>query len=256
MRNTLTIIGLGRTVRGTPTPSSPVGLFVKRDGLQGFEGLPAGRRESLARALSHGEHDVPVRLPARTMTVDGWIIAHDLDELRKFAMRVRGWGATGERFPLLFDHQRLMLTATVRRISAEAPDTGVRWHRFLRAAFQVQFLAADPRWYGETVNTLPRAGLATAIEVEHDGNFPAHPVIEIPDAPSSYAISSPGGTFSVNGATPGGLHRIDLRNGRVTRDGVWMESVGRGQTWAVPDEKRWPHTLSAPGRVLIQNTYV
>lgn len=254
MDGILTISGLGRVVRGAPTADHQTGLFVGKNGFQGWEGLPAGRREALARAMGHGEHDTPVKLPSRVITIDGWIIAHTMLELRRFSQSVTGWGATGDRFPLLVDHQLQMLTAMVRRISAEAPDTGTRWGRFLKARFQVQFLAADPRRYGGG-HIYPDAGSATSISVEHDGNFPAYPVVEIPAAPANYTITSPAGVFTVAGATAGGTHRVDLRTGRVTRDGVAMP-VGRGRLWAVPDGQRWTHVLSAPGRVLIEDTYV
>lgn len=255
MRNTLTIGGLGRFVRGTPTPDDQTGVFVKSGGLQGWEGLPAGRRETLSRAVSHGEHDVPVRLPARVITVDVWIIERTLYALRRESQRFRAWGATGDRFQLTVDHQGQVLHATVRRILAETGDTGVRWRRFYRGSGQVQFVAADPRQYGES-HTYPETGTGTDLQVVHYGTFPAHPVIEIPSAPSAYTIMSPAGTFWVTGASAGGTHRVDMRTGRVTRNGVWMQGVGRGRIWAVPDGQPWPHTLSVPGRVLIDDTYV
>lgn len=255
MRNTLTITGSGRTVRGTPTPENQTGIFVKRDGLQGWDGLPAGRRDALARAVSHGEHDVPVRLPARVITIDVWLIERSLFELGALSRRFRSWGATGDRFTLTVDHQGQELTATVRRISAEANDTGARWGRFLRAAGQIQLVAADPRQYGDA-SVFPASGTGTAMGVYHRGTFPAHPVIEIPSAPDAYAVTSPAGTFTVAGATAGGVHAIDMRTGRVTRNGVWMPGVGRGPLWAIPEGAAWLHNLSVPGRVRVVDTYV
>lgn len=255
MRNMLTITGLGRIVRGTPTQIERKGLFVLKNGLQGQQALSARRRDALARALSHGEHDVPVRLPARVTTLDGAAIERSLELLGKLTSRVSSWGATGERFTLTVDHMGQVTSARVRVMVADVEDAWERRGGLFVSRFQVQFLAADPRKYGATA-TLPGSGTSTSVPVFHRGNFPAAPVIEIPSAPSSYTITSPAGTFTVSGAAAGGTHRIDMRTGRVTRNGVWMQGVGRGPVWAVPEGAVWTHTLSAPGRVLIADTFV
>ncbi|MGX1932040.1 hypothetical protein [Microbacterium resistens] len=88
------------------------------------------------------------------------------------------------------------------------------------------------------------------------GNFPAFPVVEIPSAPAGYTIASSAGTFTVSGATAGGTHTVDLRNGRVRRNGTEMPGVGRGDLWAVPPHQSMKHTLSVPGRVRIADTDV
>lgn len=255
MDNALRISGLGREIRDIPTPDRPTGLFLRPKGFQGWDGLPAGRREALARAVAHGEFDVPVKLPARVLTFDGLAIGRDIHELRNLSQSVTGWGASGDRFALSVDHQEQELTATVRRLLAEAEDTGRRMSEWLVAEFQVQMIAADPRKYGD-VKTFPRTGTATSIDLFHDGNFPAYPVVEIPAASGSYTLATPAGTFTVAGATAGGTHRVDLRTGRVTRNDVWMPDVGRGPLWAVPDGATSTITLSMPGRALVPSTYV
>lgn len=251
MGDGLTIRGRGVTMRGTLGPGE-FGFVIKESGLQGWEGLPEGRREAVQRALSHGEFDVPVKLPARVITVDGHIIARSPFDLNRMAHQINGWGATGDRFPLTVELQGETLTSTVRCVRREAVDSGSRGGDFCAGEFQVQLIAADPRKYaaGDTYPASP------SVWVPSRGNFPAHPIIEIPDAPSSYSVSSPGGTFSVTGAPAGGAHRIDMSTGRVTRDGVWLPDAGRGDLWAVPDGTQWQHTLSAPGMVLLRDTYV
>uniref|UniRef100_UPI00055B0997 hypothetical protein n=1 Tax=Microbacterium paraoxydans TaxID=199592 RepID=UPI00055B0997 len=112
---------------------------------------------------------------------------------------------------------------------------------------------ADPRRYGET-RELPSRGFP--VPVANRGNFPAFPEVVVLDAPASYAITSPGGTFTVSGATAGGTHVVNLRNGRVTRNGVEMFDVGRGSLWAVPPGPAWEHVITAPGLVRITDTYV
>jgi len=256
MENTLTIKGLSRVVRGAPTANHPTGLFVGPKGWQGWEGLPAGRREALARALTHGEHDVPVKLPARVLTIDGLVIADSEYQLRTLSQSVTGWGATGDRFILKVEHQGQELTAIVRRILSEADDTGRRNGLVHVSNFQTQLLAADPRKYGDT-QTLPLdAPATTEIAVYHRGNFPAFPVVVFQAAPSAYAIETPAGRFEVDGATAGGTHRVDLRTGQVTRNGVLMPDVGRGPLWAAPDGPATIIYLSVPGQVEITNTFV
>lgn len=239
------------------------GLFIQPDGFQGWDGLPAGRRESLARAVQHGEHDAPVYLPSRTVTIDGWIIAPTEYELDNESDRLTGAGATGDSIVVSIEHRGKSLWAKGRRILGEADDQGIRHGAHLRSQFQVQFVFADPRKYGN-VNHLPGDTLvpknpdavATSISVFHRGNFPAYPVIVIPAAPAAYTVSAGGKTFTVTGATAGGTHEVRLRSGRVYRSGVEMPGVGRGDLWAVPSGAAMMHTLSVAGRVEITDTFV
>lgn len=254
----------GREILDYPRDMNrPYGLFIGPDGFQGWDGLPAGRREALARAVQHGEYDVPVYLPSRVITVDGWIIAPDEYELGRETMRFTGIGATGERMRVSVKHQGMILWAWCRRILAEAEDTGVRVGKHLRSRFQLQLVCADPRKYGETLS-LPGArqdppsssATDTSILVVHQGNFPAFPLVEIPSAPAAYTISAGGSTFTVTGATPGLTHQVDLRSGRVFRAGVEMPGVGKGALWTVPPDRAVTHSLSVPGRVKITDTFV
>lgn len=254
--STLEIRGDGRVIRGAPSPSTPTGLFVGRDGLQGWQGLPARRREALVRALSDGEHDVPVRLPSRVITIDpGHVLAESEFDLRKLCDKANGWGARGNRFDLTVDQLGQMLTATVRVIAAEAYDRQRRAGGMFLGAWSATLVAPDPRKYAPPVPyTVGSPG--GSVWVSSEGNFPAHPTIEIPDAPSSYSVSSMGGVFTVTGATGGGTHRVDLMTGRVYRNGVLLPGVGHGQLWAIPNGTQWQVFLSAPGRVIHRDTFV
>lgn len=251
MGDGLTMRGRGVTLRGVLGPEE-FGFLIKDKGLQGWEGLPEGRREAVQHALAHGEFDVPVKLPARVITVDGYVIARTAFDLNRMCHQIRGWGAAGDRFTLSVELQGETLASMVRSVKRDAVDTGDRSGGFYSAEFQVQMIAADPRKYAavESFTATPSAWVASR------GNFPTHPVIEIPDAPSAYTVTSPGGTFAVTGAPSGGTHRIDMSTGRVTRDGVWIPDAGRGPLWAVPDGTQWEHTLSAPGRVLMRHNFV
>ncbi|WP_367147227.1 hypothetical protein AB0870_08395 [Microbacterium proteolyticum] len=257
MSDTFRMQGEGVVLRGAPSPSDPTGLFIGPDGLQGWQGLPARRREQLVRALGDGEHDVPVRLPARVMTIDpGVILAASTYELQRFCDQMNGWGATGVRFPLIVQQLGQTLRVTVRVIASEGVDLNRYSAGLHHGLLSAQLVAPDPRKYAVEQRAYPVVAAGGSVLVPSRGNFPAHPVIEIPAAPASWSVSSPAGTFSVTGAPAGGTHRVDLRTGRVYRDGGWLPGVGRGRLWAVPHGTQWAHTLSAPGRVLIRDTYV
>lgn len=255
MRNTLTITGAGITVRGTPVPGSETGIFVAKDGFKGWDGLAAGRREAIPRETTHGEHSVSVYLPGRPITLDVWIIAETLQGLGRASRRWEAWGATGDPFTLAVDHQGQLLTASVQRLASTADDTGSRWRRWYKARGQAQLFADDPRKLGK-LRSFPESGLGTQLDVFHRGTFPAPVIVEIPDAPSSYTVTTPAGTFVVSGVPAGGTHRIDTATGQVTRNGFWMPEAGVGPLWEVPNGSTWRHTLSVPGRVIINDTFV
>lgn len=256
MSEALSIRVAGAEINGRPRDlTRPWGLFVQKGGFQGWGSLPAGRREALARAVAHGEHDVPVYLPSRVVTIDGWAIEENPTKLQKLLERVRGLAATGDRNRVTVTEWGLTRWADARRMSCDADGEGRGYGKYVRAAFQLQFVFSDPRKYGD-VATLPDSGTATSIPVFHYGNFPAFPRVEIPSAPAAYTITSPGGTFTVAGATAGGTHVVDLRRGRVYRNGVEMPGVGRGDLWAVPVGAAWTHTLSVAGRMRIADTFV
>lgn len=240
----------GLVIRGAPRTPGEQGLFVKPDGFQGWGALPASRRDALARAVQHGEHDVPTYLPARVVTIDGWVLASSENDLAERIDQVTGLGATGDRLTFVVEHLGQTRHALGRRIVAEASDTGSRRHR---GEFQIQMVFADPRRYGPLDET-PALG-ATVVVVQR-GNFPGLPVIEVPNAPSSWSVSSPAGTFTVSGAPAGGTHRVDMATGRVTRNGAYLPGVGSGPLWAVPNGAAWTHTLSVPGRVICPPTFV
>lgn len=252
----------GREFLGNPRGSEWSGLVVEPSGFQGWLGLPAGRREALARAVQHGEHDVPVYLPSRIVTIDGYVLGRSEYDFGHEIERLSGLGATGSRFRVTVDMHGEVRHADARRISCTIDDPGYRAGSFI-ADFQVQLLFADPRKYGD-VNYLPGDTLApkdpgataTSIPVFHYGNFPAFPVVEIPSAPASYTVSAGGRAFTVTGATAGGTHEVHLRNGRVYRNGVEMPDVGKGDLWSVPSGAPLVHTLSVAGRVKIPNTFV
>lgn len=239
----------GRVFLGDPHPGISRGLIISPRGFQGWQGITSSRREALARAVQHGEYDTPVYLGSRIVTMDGWIQAATDADLGTLSDSVTGMCSLGKTV-MSVENQSSNRWAEGRVLTAECEDTGMG-----HSEFQVQLVFPDPRRYGQQV-TLPEAGTAMAIAVFHRGNFPAYPLVEIPNAPAAYTITSPGGTFIVTNAQAGGLHAVDLRTGRVYRQGIEMDDVGQGDLWAVPPGEVWEHVLSAPGRTRIKHTYV
>lgn len=247
------IHALGHTFRAVPGMDREYrGAFIKKDGAVGWTGLESSRREALARAVAHGEFDVPVFRGARVATLDSWLLADSIRELDNLTDRIVGLGSDGSRFTVTKESDRRHLNGRARTLTATADDGWVRAGGVYVKGCTLQFVFADPRWYGDSQTT----PLGTSHTVFHRGNFPAFSVVEIPSAPSSYTITSPAGTLTVSGVTAGGTHTVDLRNGRVRRDGVLQPVVGVGELWSVPVGTRWPHILSVPGIVRTPDTFL
>lgn len=241
----------GVELRGARRPGE-TGYIVRKDGLRGWGALPASRREALERAMQDGEFDLPTYLPARVVTVEGIIYAKDEHDLIRKCDAFTALGARGDRDE--FSVQQLGRTrhAYGRRVVAEAEPT--RPHIF-RGEFQLQMVFAKPQKY-EAIVRYPVGDATTIVRAESMGNFPAHPVIEIPNGPSSWSVSTSAGTFTVTGVSPGGTHAVDMATGRVTRDGVYQPGAGTGPLWSIPPAGRMTHELSAPGWVWVSPTFV
>lgn len=93
------------------------------------------------------------------------------------------------------------------------------------------------------------------VGVSHQGNFDAHPVFELTDAPAAYSVASEFGTLTVSNVPAGGVQRLDTRTGRVTRNGV-VVGVARGPLWTIPPGRVIPHSCTAQAWALTPNTYI
>ena len=246
------------TILGHPDPADrrPSGLFVGRDGFQGWDDTPDAVREAIARAGAHGEYDLPAFQAARVFSVDGHAIAWSDQGLDTLHDIVTGVGAAGSRFKVTVTNRGRTLHAFARRGGkALFQDLGFRTGR-RRASFQLQFVAVDPRKYG-TERTYP-AG-AEAIQ---QGNFPASPVLEITGPTPAYTIGTSIGRQLVIGQAlaAGQTHRIELRTGRIYRNGVLqIGAITAGGTWAVPPAVPGVvHTITGPGALLVHltDTYI
>ena len=259
MRNQLEIHAGGALIRAVPEWPRIDGLYVAKDGLQGLRGVETRRREAAARAVEHGEHDVPVLLGSRVVTIDGHIIGRDIREMDDYGRQIAGLGSKGthaEDGRLRFEVKQYgRWFSALGRVMAATVEPGFEFRAdHFVTKFQVQVVFADPRWYGRE-EVFPETGTATEIVAAQRGNFPAHPIIEFPSGPSSATITSPAGTFSYSGLVAGGNVRVNMRTGRVSRNGIDQIDISTsGALWAIPRSKRWTHTLSAPGRVIVPRT--
>lgn len=218
-----------------------------QDGIKGvWEGVDV-RREDTARPLAHGSFDAPVFLASRVIPVSGHFSTRTPAELVHEMNRLTGLLAGGQSGRLSLDDDTGTTWMDVRLGGA----TQVTQLDATTAQFLVTFWAPDPRRYGET------GSFASGSAVFHYGNFPSPVTVTIPSAPASYTISSPGGVFSVSGATAGGTHVVDLRTGRVTRNGSLMLGVSSGATWQMPPGASWVHTVSTgTGTIKVLDTFV
>lgn len=218
-----------------------------QDGIKGvWEGVDV-RREDTPRPLAHGSFDAPVFLAARVIPVSGHISARSGAELVHEMNRLTGLLAGGGTGRLSLDDDTGTTYLDVRLGAA----TQITQLDATTARFLVTFWAPDPRRYGETHS------FASGEPVYQYGNFASPVSVTIPSAPAAYTITSPAGVFSVTGATSGGTHVVDLRTGRVTRNGSLMLGVSSGQTWEMPPGTSWVHTVSTgTGTVKVQDTFV
>lgn len=223
------ILGRPEDIGGKPT-----GLFVKRGGFKGWDDSGGARRDSTPRPTAHGEFDEQTYQGAGIVSVDGWALATSEQQLGHLRSVVTGLGADGQLVRWVVDHQGETLWADARRGDKSTfDDAGIR-HGLLRASFLIQFVRPDPCKYGKQ----RVSGPATSVTVNHFGNFPAAPVIDVTGSmPSGYTINGPDGKqFVVTQALAAGqTHRIDMTTGRLFLNGaLTVRGVGRAQTWTVP----------------------
>lgn len=232
----------GVMILGAPTNSpSPVeGLFVARDGFDGWEdGGGESRREAIPRPGAHGEFDTDVMQGSRPITIDGHALAWSDGKFLSLRDRVMGLCADGRRQRLVVEHRGRTLWADVRRGPKPTfDDRGVRYGR-RHGRFLLQLVAADPRRYGE-VNDFPGGAVAV-----NRGNFPARPQLIVSGtAAGGYTITGRGGRRVVvtRALTSGAPHTIDFARG-----GLWIGGVRRSRSITVYEP--WEIPPGMPGAV-------
>ena len=252
------VVILGRPDDGS---SAPVGLYVGKDGFNGWDDGADVRSTAVARPGAHGMYDLPKLLGARAISIAGWALAESEAKLGWWRSVVTGLGAGGDPVRFTVDHQGETLWADARiEGTTRFQDSGIR-RGLHRASFLLQFSAANPRKFGE-VNV---DGPAVSVVAKNYGNFPASSLIEVTgNMPSGYTINGPGGRkYTVTQAlTTGRTHLVDMANSRLYLDGVQqIGKVSRRDSWAVPNSGSVTLTISpvsGAGLLLVRtpNTYV
>lgn len=225
----------GLTFRGDAAPA----LFtVESDGVSGwFESVDI-RRDDSDRPLSHGSTYAPTFRTGRRVSWTGLILTKSASEQDRAMAQLRGMLSDGQSGRLTVENAGTLRWSDV--VLNGAPT--VRMVVYGRIArYRVEVWARDPRMYGE----LHTFAAAASVAIFHRGNTNAIPRLIVPNGAASYSITSPGGTLTVTGATSGGTHEIDLRRGRVYRDGVRMPGVLSGPLWTLPSGARWVVSISS-----------
>lgn len=217
------------------------------EGLTGvFGGLEPRRNES-PRPLADGSFDAVTFMSARVVGIEGHILASSEASLMARIDQLNGLLSDGSmgRLSVQDDHGNV----TWMDVRLAAATKVSRLPSGLEATYQVQFWAPDPRRYGEL------RSFSNGNGVFHRGNAPAFPVVRIGSGGASYDVTWQGRTFRVSGAPSGGTHRIDMRTGRLTRNGApVLGAVTRAETSALPPGARWGYSLS-PNRTFSVEVY-
>ena len=214
--------------------SEPFGLFIEREGLQGWDDGVTVRGESVPIPAGHGEFDLPVFRGGRAITLSGVAAARSPFELGRLRSLVMGIGAAGQSVPIRVWHQDEWLRAVGRIAPGTTPafrDTGGAGPK-ARARFELQLLCRDPRKYGAS-----RMFAAGALAF-HRGNFPAIPAVRVTRRSGSggYTVSTPAGRVVVSQALPvGASHLIDLRTGGLYNGATRIVGgMPTFQPWTIP----------------------
>jgi len=192
----------------------------------------SARTEAIDRPTDHGEFDTPVLRGAMLITGSGWARASSMAALRAMRTQFRGLLADGRSGLFTFDEDGSELEMTVRLYGQ--PRFKFRGST-LRADWSFKFRAANPRMYGVTHTYGPDAAVSS---IQHDGNFPASPVLTVAGSDGGgYTLTGPGGRL-VTVTEPlvtGHPHTIDFATGGLYVDGARvLGGVSVYQPWAVP----------------------
>ncbi len=223
-------------------------FVIPPEGLSGWDDGTSTRRNETSRPSAHGSFAAPVYQGSRVISISGWAYAESGEVLGWMSDRLSGLLADGSVARMTVDMPGDTKWADVQL----AGQTSIVRRSPYQYVFdyQIQFWAADPRRYGKT-NTFPESGTTTgSVSVYHYGNFPSSPRILVSNATAAYTVTTPNGTFAISGATAGGTHEIDMKTGRVYRNGSLMLGVSSGRTWDVIPGV--PQTVTVSGGLSFQ----
>lgn len=225
---------------------------VELDGVAGLFGGPGVRAETVARPMAHGEYALPLFREARVIRLRGLVHSDGLFNQQQDLMVLGGVLGDGARSVLSVE--AAMGSRWCRVELADSPDIEVLVPGRV-ARYQLILRATDPLLFGA-----PQRFYGSSVGVFHYGNAGAWPVVEITGGRLPYTISGPGGKqFQVTQSLSlGSTHRIELKSGRVFRDGVLqVGAVGRADTWQIPPGSPSMMSMSSGAMtVLLDDTYL
>lgn len=223
------------------------GLIIGENGIQGWDSAPPMRRKTTDRPNSPGAFRVPGNLTARTVALSGTAHAETPRMLWHLRRRLSGVLAGGGDGVLSESGTFGEWSAGVARAEDEIEWDWVGLAR-CDADWQIQFLCADPRKYGEE-----RTYVADE-PVWHDGNFTATGIYTVAgNLPDGYTLAVPAIGLELDVLEPlttGHPHMIDMADGSLVVDG---EQVAGGlsspTSWGIPEGAQVVHTIT-PGAAL------
>lgn len=209
---------------------------VENGALEGWFESPGVRRDDAPRPLGDGSFTAETFRAGRSIAWSGLILTDSPREQRTALEQLAGMCSGRGLYRLSVQHESVPTWADVQL--AQAPEATVLVYGRV-ARYDVELFAPDARRFGEL------RSFTGGNNVYHRGNAPAFPVVVIPTGGASYTLSSGGHSFVVSGATSGGVHRIDLRTGRLTRNGSLVTgAVTRAGSWPVRSGERRSFDLS------------
>ncbi|MGO2110734.1 MAG: hypothetical protein ACTH31_03895 [Pseudoclavibacter sp.] len=214
-------------------------FVVEPNGLSGWFGASGIRREETQRPAAHGSFDSRGYRGAKVPFVRGSILASSDATFQAMRQQLEGLLADGSMARMSVQDNQGHVTWQDVRLAQPAVVTP--HPNDPSGEYQIGFWAPRAELYGEE-----RVKSGSSADLFHRGTIPAPLRVRIGSGASSYTITSPLGTFEVSGATSGGAHVVDLRTGRVTRNGALLTGVvARAETWDLPRGLSTTHTISA-----------
>lgn len=218
-------------------------FVVEPSGLSGWFDTPAAKLTTSERPQAHGAFDVPVFRSARSISVKGHVLAESETSLEAMKVQLAGLLLDGGGTLTVQTDKETTFARGVYQVSYRPGGWSGE-----EDSFQIQFVAQDPRRYGETDEKV-RAQSGTSLNVFHRGNTTAAPELIITGTmPSGYRVNGPDGrAFVVAQALAAGqTHTIRMRDGALLRNGVRQIGgavVTRAQTWGIPSGANVAMTL-------------
>ncbi|OIU88664.1 hypothetical protein [Microbacterium sp. AR7-10] len=229
----------GLRIKQSPEGKTRIkGLYVARDGFDGWDDGATMRSDTVSRPQAHGDFDMPGFLSGRLVAMEGWAIAHTRTELENLRDQFIGHGADGGKFDVSIERNDRTLRAEARIAAGTRPsfkDDGTG----KRARWSVSWWRPDPRKY--QTNKSPDGspfGPASSLQVFQRGNFPALPVFTITGASAGgYTINGPAGRRIVvtRPLVAGAPHRFEMSTGRLYVGGTRvLGGVARADLFTIP----------------------